>query len=64
MIYYTKPEGGIAVNLYIASSAHTGFDDGTKVDIEQITDYPNSGTVVINLKPNKSSAFPLALRRP
>jgi DUF1680 family protein len=64
MIYYTKPEGGIAVNLYIASSAHTGFDDGTKVDIEQITDYPNSGTVVINLKPNKSSAFPLALRIP
>jgi DUF1680 family protein len=64
MIYYTKPEGGIAVNLYTASSAHTDFDDGTKVNIEQITDYPNSGTVAINLRLSKSIAFPLALRIP
>ncbi|MDR2775899.1 MAG: glycoside hydrolase family 127 protein, partial [Tannerella sp.] len=64
MIYYMKPEGGIAVNLYTASSAHTGFDDGTKADIEQITDYPNSGAVTVSLKLNKSRAFPLALRIP
>jgi DUF1680 family protein len=64
MIYYTKPEGGIAVNLYTASSAHVDFDDGTKVDVEQITDYPNSGVVTVNLKLNKSRSFPLALRIP
>ncbi|MDR3142675.1 MAG: glycoside hydrolase family 127 protein [Tannerellaceae bacterium] len=64
MIYYTKPEGGIAVNLFAASSANADFADGTKVDIEQITDYPNSGNVVINLKLDKSRAFPLALRIP
>jgi DUF1680 family protein len=64
MIYYTKPEGGIAVNLYAASSAHTVFDDGTKVNIEQTTDYPSSGAVTIDLKLGKSSAFPLALRIP
>jgi DUF1680 family protein len=64
MIYYMKPEGGIAVNLYTASSAHVDFDDGTKVDVEQITDYPNSGAVTVNLKLNKSHAFPLALRIP
>ncbi|MDR2765453.1 MAG: glycoside hydrolase family 127 protein [Tannerella sp.] len=64
MIYYMKPEGGIAVNLYTASSAHTAFDDGTTADIEQITDYPNSGAVTVNLKLSKSRAFPLALRIP
>jgi DUF1680 family protein len=64
MIYYTKPEGGIALNLYTASSAHTAFDDGTKVNIEQVTDYPGSGAVAVNLKLSKSRAFPLALRIP
>jgi DUF1680 family protein len=64
MIYYTKPEGGIALNLYTASSAHTAFDDGTKVNIEQITDYPSSGVVAVSLKLSKSKAFPLALRIP
>jgi DUF1680 family protein len=64
MIYYTKPEGGIAVNLYTASSATAEFADGTKVDVEQTTDYPNSGTVAINMKLSKSRAFPLALRIP
>jgi DUF1680 family protein len=64
MIYYTKPEGGIAVNLYTASSAQADFADGTKADIEQVTDYPNTGDVAINLKLSKSRAFPLALRIP
>jgi DUF1680 family protein len=64
MVYYTKPEGGIAVNLYVASSAQLDFDDGTTAGIEQLTDYPNTGNVAINLKLNKSRAFPLALRIP
>jgi DUF1680 family protein len=64
MIYYTKPEGGIAINLYTASSAHTRFDDGTKVDIEQTTAYPGSGAIAVSLKPDKPRAFPLALRIP
>jgi DUF1680 family protein len=64
MIYYTKPEGGIAVNLYTTSSASTKFSDGIKVDIEQTTDYPNSGSVALQLKLSKSKFFPLALRIP
>ncbi|GHT38406.1 hypothetical protein AGMMS49965_01660 [Bacteroidia bacterium] len=64
MIYYTKPEGGIAVNLYTASSASTQFADGTKTDIEQTTDYPNAGGITLQLKLSKSKSFPLALRIP
>ncbi|MDR3260538.1 MAG: glycoside hydrolase family 127 protein, partial [Tannerella sp.] len=64
MIYYTKPEGGIAVNLYTESSAKTSFSDGVTVDIEQKTDYPNSGLVDITLKPSKQKSFPLILRIP
>jgi DUF1680 family protein len=64
MLYYTNPKGGIAVNLYTASSANVDFTDKTKVNIEQVTDYPNSGVVTLNLKLNKSKSFPLALRIP
>jgi DUF1680 family protein len=64
MIYYTKPEGGIAVNLYTASSAKLPFSDKTQVDIEQRTDYPNSGNIQLNLKLSKPKTFPLVLRIP
>jgi DUF1680 family protein len=64
MIYYTKPEGGIAVNLYTASSVSTKFSDGIKAEIEQVTDYPNSGSIALQLKLSKSKFFPLALRIP
>jgi DUF1680 family protein len=64
MIYYTKPEGGLAVNLYTTSSANTHFADGTKVTVEQNTDYPNSGQITLQLKLSKSRNFPLALRIP
>jgi DUF1680 family protein len=64
MIYYKNPEGGIAVNMYTASSAQTDFADGTNIHIEQSTDYPASGTVAIELKLGKPKAFPLALRIP
>jgi DUF1680 family protein len=59
-----KPEGGIAVNLYTNSTAHISFDDGTQVDIEQITNYPNSGGIAVNLTLNKPRGFPLSLRIP
>jgi DUF1680 family protein len=64
MIYYTKLEGGIAVNLYTSSSAVTTFDDGVKLNIRQTTDYPTSGHVVVSMNISRSKAFPLALRIP
>jgi DUF1680 family protein len=64
MIYYVKPEGGIAVNLYTESSASVTFADGATVGVSQETDYPNTGKVSIALKLGGPREFPLSLRIP
>ncbi|MFC1633404.1 beta-L-arabinofuranosidase domain-containing protein [Planctomycetota bacterium] len=63
MIYYHR-NGGLAINLYTASSAELGLRDGLSLEVRQTTDYPNSGDVVVDLKPSKPARFPLHLRIP
>ncbi len=63
MIYYRRNEG-LAINLYTTSSARLSLRDGLSLEVSQTTDYPNSGDVVINVKPSKPARFPLHLRIP
>jgi DUF1680 family protein len=63
MLYYHW-DGGLAVNLYAESSAVLDIGQDISLGINQITNYPNSGDVVIQLKPSKPVDFPLYLRIP
>jgi DUF1680 family protein len=63
MLYYQR-DGGLAVNLYAKSSAILDIKKGLSLEVNQVTDYPNSGNVVIHLKPSRPSHFPLYLRIP
>ncbi|NQT03858.1 MAG: glycoside hydrolase family 127 protein [Planctomycetes bacterium] len=63
MIYYHRNEG-LAINMYARSSATLNLQKGLSLEVHQVTDYPNSGNVVIHLKPSKPFHFPLYLRIP
>ncbi|MCP4259222.1 MAG: hypothetical protein GY774_17195 [Planctomycetes bacterium] len=63
MIYYRRNEG-LAINLYAESSTVLKIRKDLSLEVHQETDYPNSGNVVIRLKPSKPSHFPLYLRIP
>jgi len=61
---YYKADGGIAVNLYAASSLHTTIGDGVALSLYMATDYPSSGLVRIEAQPSTPCHFPLRLRIP
>jgi DUF1680 family protein len=62
MIYF-QGSSSLAVNLYTESKASLEIDS-KKVLIEQITDYPTSGTIKIELSAEKDMTFNLMLRIP
>jgi DUF1680 family protein len=67
MIYYRMAKGGrngVGINLYTASSANIALPTVGIIKLEQQTDYPNSGRVVIKVSPLKSAFFALNLRIP
>lgn len=63
MIYY-RCRGGIAVNLYAESSAAFSVSDDLSIELRQVTDYPNSGNVLIHLTPSREARFAVRLRIP
>ena len=63
MVYY-RAGAGLAVSLYTPSEATIDLDGGVSLRIQQETDYPTSGHVVIRLDPSKPAEFPLQLRIP
>jgi len=63
MIYY-RCQGGIAVNLYAESSAAFSVSDDLSLELRQVTDYPNSGNVLIHVTPSKEARFGVLLRIP
>lgn len=63
-VYYRSGDGGIAVNLYTASTADVALGEGLSVTLVQETDYPNSGHVVVRVTPSREAAFALRLRIP
>ena len=55
---------GVVVNLYSESSATAALPRGGRVRIEQATDYPLSGVVVLRVAPDRQRDFALRLRIP
>ena len=63
MVYY-RTENGVAINLYSTSKAKVAMDDGLSIAVQQETNYPSSGNVVIRVDPSHPASFPLKLRIP
>ena len=63
MVYY-RSAAGLTVNLYTPSSTTVDLGDGVSLKVQQETDYPTSGHVVLRLDPSKPTTFPLKLRIP
>ncbi len=63
MVYYRMGEG-LAVNLFTSSKGELRLADGTKVEIQQETDYPNRGVINLLVEAEEEKAFPLYVRIP
>jgi DUF1680 family protein len=63
MIYY-KCQDGIVVNLYAESSAAFSVSDDLLLELRQVTDYPNSGNILIHVTPSRAARFTVHLRIP
>jgi DUF1680 family protein len=63
-VYYQYADGGIAINLYTASTTTIALAPDVSVTLTQETDYPTSGRVVIYVEPSSATAFPVRLRIP
>lgn len=63
IVFYQSAKG-VAVNLYTTAEATISLGEGVSLKIQQQTNYPNSGNVVIMLDPSKPVWFPLQLRIP
>jgi len=55
---------GLAINLYSTCRAIITREDGSSISVQQQTDYPTSGKVVIRIDPSAPGSFPLKLRIP
>jgi DUF1680 family protein len=62
-IYY-RTERGVLINLYNASSLATELSPGVGLRIEQHTDYPTSGRVLLKIQPATQARFEIKLRIP
>ena len=59
-----KSREGIVVNLYCQSETEMQLPGNNTVHIHQITDYPVTGSVTIEINPDKDSPFTVSLRIP
>ena len=60
---YAVKDRRLYVNLYMAGTASMNLD-GSKVDVEQVTEYPWNGEVALNIRRAPSKPFALYLRIP
>ena len=61
---YSVSRDGVYVNLYQTSEVNWRLEDGIAFKINQITDYPWSGTIRLQITPEKPSDFSLYVRWP
>jgi DUF1680 family protein len=61
---YSVSDGAVWVNLYGASLLDTRLPNGTKVILEQETDYPWEGHIRITVRDTETTKFALMLRIP
>ncbi len=59
-----QDNNGIALNAYIPGKIETILPNGNTLTIEQLTNYPLDGRIVIAIKPSRASNFTLKLRIP
>ena len=59
-----RGDGGAVVNLYIPGTAKVKLAGDNEVMIEQTTDYPKTGEVVIKVSPKQAARFPVRVRIP
>lgn len=62
-VYYGQ-DNGVAVNLYGESTARIDLGDDRELEIQQETDYPTSGHIVISIDPSVATSFSVRLRVP
>lgn len=60
---YAVKDRRLYVNLYMGGTASVNLD-GSKVDVEQVTEYPWNGEVALNIRRAPSKPFALCLRIP
>lgn len=60
---YAQKSDSLYVNLYMNNKATISFQ-GEKLEVEQTTDYPWNGKIVIKVQPVKSKQFTLLVRIP
>ena len=63
MIYYRAPRE-LTVNLYTASTAKIDLGSGLSVSVQQETDYPSFGRVLLKVDPSQPAEFSVRLRIP
>jgi DUF1680 family protein len=61
---YGRRGNTLFVNLYAAGSARLRLDSGQEVELTQETSYPWQGEITLVVKPERPTAFALALRIP
>lgn len=57
-------EGNPVINLYVRGTASFKLANGKGVKIIQVTDYPTSGSISLDVEPDTASSFALKLRIP
>lgn len=61
---YSLSDNGLAVNLYGGNKLKTELLDGSKLELEQVTNYPWEGSVQLKIKKCKKQPFEILLRIP
>jgi hypothetical protein len=61
---YARRGDTVYVGLYAAGSARVRLDSGTELELRQSTRYPWDGAVRVEVRPERSARFGLALRVP
>lgn len=61
---YYRTDDGVLVNLYNTSSATTELAPGVTLRIQQQTNYPTSGHVLLKIDPSREASFDVKLRIP
>ena len=61
---YAQSEDGLWVNLYIGGQASVTLEDGSKLTVRQVTNYPWEGKINLQVTPEKPEEFTLRVRVP
>jgi hypothetical protein len=61
---YYRTKDGLLVNLYNASTATVDIPGNARVKLDQVTDYPSTGNVLLKVNPSRDAEFTVQLRIP